>query len=156
MTINTAPVLPCNELGEILAVAGTGTSNYAGNLPFGAWPIDSVTKKLAIVGFGTGGGSSTPAPAAITASRNLASSDNGGTLYSALTTATVLTVPSGLPTGFGVAVAQTSTGTVQIVAGSGVTVNNVSSFTKTSAQWAVISLVQTTANGYILVGSGQA
>lgn len=151
MTINTAPVLPCNELGEILAVAGTGTSNYVGNLPYGSWPIDSVTKKLAIVGLG-----GTPAPAAITASRNLVSADNGGTLYSALTTATILTITPGLPIGFGVAIAQTSTGTVQIGAGAGVTVNNVSAFTKTAGQWAVISLVQTTANGYILVGSGQA
>lgn len=156
MTVKIAPCLPANELGEIVVITGSGTTNVVGQLPFDAFPIDSATGRLILTGITGGSGSTTPAPAAITASRNLASTDNGGTLYSALTTATVLTVPSGLPVGFGVAVAQTSTGTVQIVAGSGVTVNNLSNFTRTAGQYAVISLVQTTVNGYILVGSGQA
>lgn len=144
-------VWPINENGEVVASVGTGTSTVVGFLGQDNIPLDS-TNKFAVVGLS--GGSSIPAPVAITTSRNLLSADNGGTLYNATANAYTLTVPSGLTTGFGVAITQNSTGVVTIAAGSGVTVNNISSFTKTAGQWAVISVIQTAPNTYILVGTG--
>lgn len=95
-----------------------------------------------------------PAPAAISASRNLAAADNGGTLYNTTGTAYTLTLPSGMPAGYGVAVAQLGAGAVTIAAGAGVTIANASSFTKTAGANTVITVLQTTANAYILAGQG--
>lgn len=144
---------PLNSLNEIVMQAGVGTTTVVGQGNPDQVAIDETTGRMVVVGI-AGSGSSVPAPAAITSSRNLASADNGGTLYNATTNAYTLTVPSGLPAGFGVAVVQSSTGVVTIAAGAGVTINNISSFTKTGGQYAVISLINTAANTYILAGSG--
>lgn len=98
-----------------------------------------------------------PAPAAITASRALTAADNGGTLYNTTANAYTLTVPSGLPAGFGVAVVQKSTGAVTVAAGSGATLTSADSFTKTGGANKVISVINSgVANDYILSGQGAA
>lgn len=144
---------PCNAAGEIVVSGTVGTdTTVVGILNESFVPINS-DGKVAFAGI-TGGGSSTPAPATITASRAAIAGDNGGVLYNNTTTAITYTVNSGLATGFGVTLVQSSTGVITVAAGSGVTINNVSNFTKTSGQYAAISLIQTAANTFVLVGSG--
>jgi len=151
MATKQSSAWPVNENGEVVAQAGTGSTNVVANQSQDQISVDSVTGKFAIVGL-----AAQSVPIEITGSRALTAADNGAMLYSASASAITLTVPSGLPIGFGVAVAQNSTGQVTITAGAGVTVNSVSSYTKTSGQHAVIGISQTTPNNYKFVGSGAA
>jgi hypothetical protein len=82
----------------------------------------------------------------------LASFENGKTLVTQSGSAVTITVPSGLVAGFGCAINQAGAGQVTF-SGSGATINNVSSHTKTSAQYATVALVETAANTYTLSGS---
>lgn len=86
----------------------------------------------------------------ISGSRALVGSDNGATLVYSGAGAITLTMPSGLPLGFGCAIAQMGAGQVTIT---GTTINNASGFTKTSGQYAVIALVSVGTDSYLLTGS---
>lgn len=143
---------PVNAAGEIVVSSTVGTDTVVvGTLPEAFIPVQS-DGKAAFAGLSSGGGSS-GAPTAITTSRAAVSGDNGNTLVNSTATNIVLTINTGMPSGFGFATAQLSTGTVQIVAGAGVTVNGVSGFNKTSAQYGVMALVQVGTNAYVISGA---
>lgn len=155
-TIDVAPIgFPVNAAGEIVAEVGVGGTTVVGTIPNAFVSVNPATKALVIAGI-SGGGSAAPAPAAITSSRNLVAADNGGTIYNNTANPYTITVPAGLPVGFGVTIVQNSTGVVTVATAGGATVGSISGFTKTAGQYAVISLIQTTANGYVLVGAGAA
>lgn len=82
-----------------------------------------------------------------------------GTTYTLLTTddgkvveitnaaAITLTLPASLPTGFSCLVCQGGAGAITFSAGSGATINQRQSYTKTAGQWAVVSLYVRSNNG---------
>lgn len=143
---------PVNAAGEIVVSSTVGSdTTVIGNLNEGFIPLQS-DGKLALAGLSSGGGSA-GTPTAITASRAAVSGDNGNTLTNSTATNIVLTINTGMPTGYGFAAAQLSTGTVQIVAGAGVTVNGKSGFNKTSVQYDLMALVHVGANAYVLSGA---
>lgn len=97
------------------------------------------------------------APLAITANRTLTAADDGRTLYNNTATAYTITVPAGLPAGFGVALVQKSTGALTVAAAATVTVTSADGFTKTGGANKVVSVVNSgLANDYILSGQGAA
>lgn len=61
-------------------------------------------------------------------------------------------VPCGLPTGFTLSMCQLGAGQITIGASVGVTINNRQSHTKTSGQYAVVSIVGTSVDSYVLIG----
>lgn len=61
-------------------------------------------------------------------------------------------VPSGLPTGFTLSMCQLGAGQITISASVGVVINNRQSHTKTSGQYAVVSIVGTSVDSYVLIG----
>ena len=75
-------------------------------------------------------------------SRTLADSDNGKVIVCTNGSATTITVPASLATGFAVTVIQTGSGQVTFSASS-TTINNRQSHTKTAGQHARVGLVQT-------------
>lgn len=79
----------------------------------------------------------------------LVAADNGKVLT--FSAACTLTVPT-LFEGFNCMIVQTGTGQITIVAGTGVTVNNRSSYTKSAGQYAVASLVATSSTSFISGG----
>lgn len=79
----------------------------------------------------------------------LASSDNGKILT--FSSACTLTIPS-LYEGFNCMIVQTGTGQVTLAAGTGVTINNRSLYTKTAGQYAVASIIATSSTNYISGG----
>lgn len=89
----------------------------------------------------------------LTASRTLVASDNGATLVSNSASAFTLTVPAGLPANFGCAIVQNGSGQITL-SGSGATVNNVSTYTKTSGQYATLALISIGTDTYVFSGSG--
>lgn len=96
-------------------------------------------------------------PAAITASRDLVAADNGNTLYNNTANNYTLTIPAGLPLGFGVAVVQKSTGAVTVAAGASTVLTSADAFTKTGGANKVISVINSgLSNDYILSGQGAA
>lgn len=92
-------------------------------------------------------------PIIVTVSRDLTAGDNRQTLTSTAGSGITLTIPAGLPKGFGCAVIQSGAGQVTLTAGSGVVMNNVSTQSKTSAQYAVVALINDAADSYTLSGS---
>jgi len=79
----------------------------------------------------------------------LTSSDNGKVLtFSSTCTVTVPT----LFQGFNCMIVQTGSGQVTLTAGTGVTINNRSSYTKTAGQYAVASIIATSDTNYISGG----
>jgi hypothetical protein len=66
--------------------------------------------------------------------------------------AVTVTVPTGLPTGFTVSLCQLGAGQITVSGAVGVTINNRQSHTKTAGQYAVVSLVGTSADTYVFVG----
>lgn len=61
---NTPGVYPVNELGEIVAQAGVGSTNVVGYISDELIPVDPDTKAMVIAGMGSGGGST---PVTVTA-----------------------------------------------------------------------------------------
>ena len=84
-------------------------------------------------------------------SRTLADSDNGKVIVCTNGSATTITVPASLATGFAVTVIQTGAGQITFSASS-TTINNRQSHTKTAGQHARVGLVQTSSNTYNLGG----
>lgn len=95
------------------------------------------------------------APNAVTAARTLVAADNGTTLYNNTANAYAITVPSGLPIGFGVQLVQKSTGAISVVAGSGAAVVSADNFTKTGGvNKSIVIYNSGIANDYIIGGQG--
>lgn len=96
------------------------------------------------------------APGAITANVTLTAAHDGQTLYNATATARTITVAKDLPIGFGVAIAQNSTGAVTVAAAADVTILSNPAMTKTNGAGTMIALTQTAPNTYTLAGQGVA
>lgn len=88
--------------------------------------------------------------------RNTTKDDDGLILVYAGAGAITLTIPTNMPPRFGFTVLQTGAGQVTIAAGAGVTVTNVSSYTKTSGAGAMFGAQKTGAESYTLLGQGVA
>ena len=84
-------------------------------------------------------------------SRTLSSSDDGIILQCTSNSAVTITVPTDLDVGFTITIIQVGTGQITLSA-SGTTINNRQSHTKTAGQWAIVSLIQRTANNFVLAG----
>lgn len=93
----------------------------------------------------------TVAPAALTASRNVANADNGVTLVYSGSGNITLTIPTGLIAGLKFRVVQAGSGKVTI-AGSGVTVNGKNGHLSTGGQWQVVDVIQTGATQFVVYG----
>lgn len=132
--LGNANVTKVNTSGQVVSSGGFSTtaSLTGGN---------SATSKLS--GFGVSYN------AISSATYTLVASDNGKVLT--FSVACTLTVPT-LFEGFNCMIVQTGTGQVTIAAGSGVTVNNRSSYTKSAGQYAVASLVATSSTSFISGG----
>lgn len=87
----------------------------------------------------------------LTASRNVANSDLGLTLFYSAAGNITLTIPSGLASGLKFRVVQGSTGKVTI-AGSGVTVSGKNNHLSTGGAWHVIDVVQVGATQFVVYG----
>lgn len=88
----------------------------------------------------------------VTAHYTLSPNDNGAVIEVDSGSGVNVTVPSLLPVGFNCIVAQVGAGQVTFVTSS-TTINNVSSHTKTSGQYAEVSLVSRQPDIYLLAGS---
>ncbi len=115
------------------------TKDAAGNVTL----VDGAGAKTAV-----GGG----APVVLTAGRALTAADNGAT-FMRNGGAITMTVPAGLPAGFGCKFIQGGAGAIT-VSGDVATVASVSSYVKTSGANSQIELVQKAADAYILTGQG--
>lgn len=87
-----------------------------------------------------------------TTNYTLVRQDSGKFLNINSGSAVTVTVPTGLPTGFTVSLCQLGAGQVTVSGAVGVTINNRQSHTKTAGQYAVVSLVGTSADTYVFVG----
>lgn len=107
------------------------------------------------IGFLLPDGSTAPISGAsitVTGSRSLTNADDGQVLNSTSAGAVTLTIPAGLRAGFICAVVQSGAGQVTFSA-SGTTLNNVSTQSKTSGQYAVVMLTQVSTDSFVLSGS---
>lgn len=91
----------------------------------------------------------------VTASYTLLLSDNGRVLDVNSASAVTITVPNTLPVGFQVSITQAGAGQVTISGGTGMTVNNRYSATKTSGQWAKAGLEVRASGSAVLSGDVQ-
>lgn len=82
----------------------------------------------------------------------LNNSHNGATIVSSGTSQIVITVPTGLPLGFGTAIIQAGAGAIFCSGAANVTIRNRQSHTRSNGQWAVISLVQFSQNNFVIAG----
>jgi hypothetical protein len=87
-----------------------------------------------------------------TTNYTLVRQDSGKFLNVNSGSAVTVTVPTGLPTGFTVSLCQLGAGQVTVSGAVGVSINNRQSHTKTAGQYAVVSIVGTSANTYVFVG----
>lgn len=87
----------------------------------------------------------------LTASRNVANSDLGLTLFYTGSGNITLTIPSGLASGLKFRVVQGGSGKVTI-AGSGVTVNGRNGHLSTGGAWHVIDVIQVAATQFVVYG----
>lgn len=88
----------------------------------------------------------------VTGSRSLANTDNVSNLVYSGASDINLTVPAGLVDYFSCLGSQLGAGKMTFLA-SGTTVNNINGFTKTSGQYAQVSLSWVSTNAYLLSGS---
>ena len=84
----------------------------------------------------------------ISEGRNLTAADNGKIIQSTSASAIIVTIPTGLPTGFNCTVVQMGTGQITF---SGTYLNR-SSFTKTASQYAVVSIMHLGSDKIIVAG----
>lgn len=87
-----------------------------------------------------------------TSNYTLLRQDSGKFLNVNSGSAVTVTVPTGLPTGFTVSLCQLGAGQVTVSGAVGVSINNRQSHTKTAGQYAVVSIVGTSADTYVFVG----
>lgn len=94
-------------------------------------------------------------PVALTGARALTADDNQAKLtWLSAAADCALTVPAALPDGFKVRLLQLDARPITLVAGAGATIHNVSNYTKTGGQWALVTLEKVAAGTYLLTGSG--
>ena len=86
-----------------------------------------------------------------TTARTLQTGDNGGIIHCTNTSGATLTIPTGLPVGFSVGVLAAATGVVSFTTSS-TTLNNRQSHTKLAGQWGMATIIQRTANNFVLAG----
>ena len=84
-------------------------------------------------------------------SRSLGASDNGAIIQFTSSLPVSVTVPTGLNVGFTVTIIQAGSGQITFTTSS-TTLNNRQGHSKTSGQWAVVSLIQRTSNNFVLAG----
>jgi hypothetical protein len=89
-----------------------------------------------------------------TTSRTLSNSDNGKVIVCSNSSATTVTIPSGLTSGFGCTIVQNGTGVVSIE-GSGATVYGFGNKTATAGQYGSINVYNVGTNAYVLEGDTQ-
>jgi hypothetical protein len=123
-----------NRLGNDISYT-TGNVSTTGNLTGG----NSSTSTIS--GFGAN-------VATISGGYNLTSADNGKIIQSTSATAIIVTIPTGLPTGFNCTVVQMGAGQITF---SGTYLNR-GGFTKTSSQYAVVSIMHLGSNNIIVAG----
>ncbi len=158
LVFDGTPTILFNGTSMILNSGGTSYTCSAGDRALllsegsGKWVV-SIIKSDGTSVVSSGGGSSTGGVSIVTSSRSLTSSDNGKTLTITSVSDMVLTIPAGLPNGFGCAVFQSSTGTAIIGKASGITVFPVTAgHTKTGGQNKIVAIVQVNTNTYSLSG----
>lgn len=86
-------------------------------------------------------------------SYTLLEGDSGKVLYFTSGSAVTVTVPSGLPVGFNVALIQSGAGTVTVAAGGGTTVNSMDALVEIAGQHGAVSLISLSANVFNLSGA---
>ena len=86
-----------------------------------------------------------------TTARTLSNSDNGKVIVCSNAGQIVVTIPSGLTSGFNCTITQGGAGTVTIV-GSGATINGFNNKTATAGQYAVINVIPVGTNAYYVDG----
>lgn len=133
----------------------TTSSGAMTDLSQAAQPVVVIVNGLPVSGANplpvTGGGGSINTQSG--ASYSLQISDNGSIVYFTNGSAIALTVPSGLGVAFECGIVQGGAGQVTIT-GSGATISNRQSFTKTAGQYALVSLIAVVADTFILAGDG--
>lgn len=151
LVFDSTPVITYNASTMILNSGGSNFTCVAGDRALllsegsGAWVVSIIRRDGASV-------ASSATPVDVSSSRNLAATDDGKVLNVTAGSAITLTVPTGLPSGFGCAVYQASTGAVT-VAGSGTTITPANSGElKTGGQGKITAIVQTGTNAYSFSG----
>lgn len=87
-----------------------------------------------------------------TTARTLSDSDNGKVIVCSNASSTIVTIPNGLTTGFRCTVVQSSTATVSVVGSGGASVVGYDGNTATAGQYAVLNVIPTGANSYVIEG----
>ena len=86
-----------------------------------------------------------------TTARTLSNSDNGKVIVCSNAGQVIVTIPSGLTSGFNCTITQGGAGTVTIV-GSGASINGFNNKTATAGQYAVVNIIPVGANAYYVDG----
>lgn len=90
----------------------------------------------------------------LVASRLTVEDDNGRFFSYNNAGAATFTVDLNMSSGFGFSIVQVGAGALTIAGAAGVTVSNVSGFTKTSGASSIIGIIQTGKNTYSIIGQG--
>lgn len=151
LIFDSTPTLLYNATSMILNTGGSNYTAVAGDRAYvvsegnGNWVVTIIKSD------GTGvvpGG-----PISVTTSRSLASTDNGSVLSVSAAANITLTVPTGLPVGFGCAIYQASAGAALISPATGVTITpSTTAATKTGGVGKIASVIQIGTNSYSLNG----
>lgn len=88
----------------------------------------------------------------INASVSLAATDNAEVIQSNATSAIIITIPAGLPTGFNCMVLQYGAGQITFSGESGVTIINRNGFNKSIGQYALVTILHIGSNNVIISG----
>jgi hypothetical protein len=88
----------------------------------------------------------------ISASYQLAATDNSEVIQSTAASAITMTIPAGLPTGFNCMVLQYGAGQITFAGASGVTIINRNSYTKTIGQYALATVLHIGSNIVVISG----
>lgn len=155
LVFDSTPTITHNASTMIINSGGSNYTCIAGDRAVlvsegaGSWVVNIIKKDgTSLVSSGT----SNAGTVNVASSRTILSSDDGKTLNITSASAVTLTVPSGLPTGFGCAIYQSSTGAAT-VSGSGATiVASTSSQLSTGGVGKIAALVQTNTNAYSFSG----
>lgn len=152
---DSTPTITYNASTMILNTGGADYTCTAGDRAVlfsegsGIWVVNLIKKDGTSL---VSSGGSSAGSVDVAASRTLLSTDDGKTLNITATSDITLTVPTGLPTGFGCALYQSTSGAATVSA-SGVTiVAATSGNTKTGGQGKISALVQTSTNTYSFSG----
>jgi len=144
-----------NKISHTLTVTGTGSFSELTTGPLTA-SAAYISGNLTVTGSIFVSGSSIYGQVAeltsSTTNYTLVRQDSGKFLNVNSGSAVTVTVPTGLPTGFTVSLCQLGAGQITVSGAVGVTINNRQSHAKTAGQYAVVSLVGTSANTYVFVG----